>query len=514
MFLLDRLNKDHIISPLGITSAIAIVFVTYRAVSNAKDRKRFKNIPVPSPDYPIIGMLAQNSMPGKKVYQWHEELNSPIIRLKMGMQNWIMISDPVLCHEVLGKNGKSTAGRPYGTYGYEIYGRGGKGLSFVGQSKQWKSSRAALLEILSPKNVTKYNDFIELEACKLVERLMHESEKSNGVDPHKLLALNALNVICHVSFGKNYESVDDPEYNKILYMIEQGLHYAGSSSDIPKFFPFLSFLHKYLGVEKKMTDFIKNIRDPLMEKLIKEARFNNDAPNIIRSIEEDYSFLDHDQKTVMLNDVLNAGTDPLQHIFRWIFALLCHYPEIQRELAAEIDSFEREHGRLPTFYDKDKMPFANSTISECLRVRSPTTFGLPHLVTEDVSAGEYFIPEGSIVMSSYDHMQMSPHFINNGHEIDFRRYMNQEKSLLFRTRGKFENRDLYTFGWGRRTCPGIHLANVQLFSIFITIFSRCTIEPTVGDNGDLVYPDHKTGRCVGISTEILPYKVRFVPRPN
>jgi hypothetical protein len=82
-------------------------------------------------------------MPGKKVYQWHEELNSPIIRLKMGAVNWIMISDPTLCHEVLGKNGKRTSGRPYSTFGYEIYGRGGKGLAFVGQTKQWKSARAA-----------------------------------------------------------------------------------------------------------------------------------------------------------------------------------------------------------------------------------------------------------------------------------------------------------------------------------------------------------------------------------
>jgi cytochrome P450 len=62
---------------------------------------------------------------------------------------------------------------------------------------------------------------------------------------------------------------------------------------------------------------------------------------------------------------------------------LCHYPEVQRDLAAEIDTFQRSHGRLPTFHDKDKMLLVNSTISECLRIRSPTTFGLPHLVTED-----------------------------------------------------------------------------------------------------------------------------------
>lgn len=160
-----------------------------------------------------------------------------------------------------------------------------------------------MLEIISPKNVTKYNDFKELEANKLVKRLMHESEKSNGINPHKLLALNTMNVICHVSFRKNFDSVDDPEYNAILYMVQKSLYYLGPSSDIPKNFPFWRYIHKYFGVEKKMTDFIKNVQDPLMEKLFKEARINTDAPNIIRSLERDYSYLDNDQKVVILRKV-------------------------------------------------------------------------------------------------------------------------------------------------------------------------------------------------------------------
>jgi hypothetical protein len=137
-------------------------------------------------------------------------------------------------------------------------------------------------------------------------------------------------------------------------------------------------------------------------------------------------------------------------------------------------------------------------------------------------------------MPSYDHMQKSPHFIENGDKIDFKRYLNQTKSIMSRTRGKFENRDLYTFGWGRRICPGIHLvrpillniqqnnldhllfcfmkANVQLFCIFTTVFSKCTIEPIIGESGNLIYLDFKAGRNAGVSTEILPYKIRFAPR--
>ena len=56
MFSLHRLNNDHITGPLGITSAIAIIYATYQIVSNYKDRQRFKNIPMPGSNYPIVGM--------------------------------------------------------------------------------------------------------------------------------------------------------------------------------------------------------------------------------------------------------------------------------------------------------------------------------------------------------------------------------------------------------------------------------------------------------------------------
>jgi hypothetical protein len=59
MLLFDRLSKDHFNSSVGITSAIAVMYISYRVFSGARDRRRFKNIPVPSSDYPIAGMYTQ-----------------------------------------------------------------------------------------------------------------------------------------------------------------------------------------------------------------------------------------------------------------------------------------------------------------------------------------------------------------------------------------------------------------------------------------------------------------------
>lgn len=37
------------------------------------------------------------------------------------------------------------------------------------------------------------------------------------------------------------------------------------------------------------------------------------------------------------------------------------------------------------------------------------------------------------------------------------RYLNNTKTMMAAANGKIDYRDHFTFGWGRRICPGIHL---------------------------------------------------------
>jgi hypothetical protein len=82
-------------------------------------------------------------MPGKKAYKWHEETGSPIIRVKMGIKNWILISDPLLAHKAMVVNGKITSNRPHVTFSRKHYGKNGRGVAFCDQGEVWKTSRGA-----------------------------------------------------------------------------------------------------------------------------------------------------------------------------------------------------------------------------------------------------------------------------------------------------------------------------------------------------------------------------------
>lgn len=59
----------------------------------------------------------------------------------------------------------------------------------------------------------------------------------------------------------------------------------------------------------------------------------------------------------------------------------------------------------------------------------------------------------------------------------------------------------------RRICPAIYLAEVEIFSAFIQIFSRCSIEPTSEGMPDIV-----GAKNAGLTIWPLPYKVKFTER--
>jgi hypothetical protein len=58
----------------------------------------------------------------------------------MGVQTWILISDPIITHEVMAK----CLDRPYTTFAYNYYSHGGKGVAFANYSgSYWKKARSA-----------------------------------------------------------------------------------------------------------------------------------------------------------------------------------------------------------------------------------------------------------------------------------------------------------------------------------------------------------------------------------
>ena len=72
------------------------------------------------------------------------------------------------------------------------------------------------------------------------------------------------------------------------------------------------------------------------------------------------------------------------------------HPDIQARAQAEIDGvLGTAYHRLPTFSDKDKLPYVNAIVLEILRWHPAVPLGLAHSLTQDDTYDGFFFPKGT-----------------------------------------------------------------------------------------------------------------------
>ncbi|KAG2739378.1 cytochrome P450 [Suillus brevipes Sb2] len=138
------------------------------------------------------------------------------------------------------------------------------------------------------------------------------------------------------------------------------------------------------------------------------------------------------------------------------FLAITAFPDLQKKAQAEIDAVVGPD-RPPSFADRNSLPYIEALVKEVLRwnVISPT--GFPHRVTEDDVHDGYYIPKGSMVLSNIWSM------LNDQRTYAKPSQFNPERFLA--NDGKEPEIDPRTigFGFGRRICPGLHLADASIW---------------------------------------------------
>lgn len=156
------------------------------------------------------------------------------------------------------------------------------------------------MAVLAPKNVEQYMSSIENESDSFVERLLEATKTDGCVDPYTLLELNARNIITNVCLGISYKSTKHPDFVFSTKVSEQGARFSNITMDLPQFLPVFSFFTYFLGVEKKMRDFIKNVRDPHLNKMVNAAVIKA-GPNIIKAFDEHGFKFTEDERQIIIS---------------------------------------------------------------------------------------------------------------------------------------------------------------------------------------------------------------------
>ncbi|KAL9551397.1 hypothetical protein PS6_005040 [Mucor atramentarius] len=456
----SRVEKEQALRVVSIAAATAILYQSYRLITAEKSTKKqgHKEIPVAPSCYPYVGhTFSLGRIPSDTIRQWHAECG-PIIKIMLGKRVWITIADPALAHKVFVTHGAHASYRPHMNFSYKLFSGGGSNIGFGQPGEVWSKRRAAASSVLQPKQVEKYIPSIKKEGVDLVQRLLDYAERNGTVDPFYHLKLNYLNVIFGKCFGRTFKCIEDEEFLVISKIVEDSMKFLAVEADVTNYFPFLEnfdFLNG--GIVNQMRE-VMNKQHPLFMQYVKETQ-SKEGHNFVKALDEggfDYS---DDEKALFLFEQVVAGSDNLAITTNWLIAMLCHHPEVQAKIHQELDLFVSTNGRLPELHEQADVPYLFATIREVMRWRPITFFGISHSVIEDLVVDGYLFPKDSIINADMRSIHMDPYFYKDPNEFNPERFLPNVKSLHAAASGKFEERDTFVFGFGRRLCPGIHLAS-------------------------------------------------------
>ncbi|KAF4609436.1 hypothetical protein D9613_012935 [Agrocybe pediades] len=200
-----------------------------------------------------------------------------------------------------------------------------------------------------------------------------------------------------------------------------------------------------------------------------------------------------------------AGTSDttLSRIKSFFAAMLC-FPKDQRKGQEELNRVLQ--GRLPTFEDEASLPYISAIVKEVVRWAAVTPVAVPHTSDQDDIYRGYFIPKGFVIIPNRWALLRDEH-----------RYGPDTSSFRperFLKDGKInpdvvDPKDI-AFGFGRRECPGKHIAMPYLFISVATVLTTFKISEALDESGVPIPP--KLEWHNGVVCEPVPFKCTI--RPN
>lgn len=196
-----------------------------------------------------------------------------------------------------------------------------------------------------------------------------------------------------------------------------------------------------------------------------------------------------------------GGADTTVSALMTFFLAMMLFPDIQIKAQEELDRVLG--GKLAVSSDRDRLPYIWAIVLETHRWHPVAPMALPHAATkEDVIRG-YRIPKGSLLLPNNWWFTHDPAVYPEPMEFRPERFLETVQKAEPDPR-------TWTFGYGRRACPGRYVADNALFVTIAQSLAVFKIQKPVDANGTVIEPELKFEP--GVVSHPIPYKASITPR--
>ncbi|EJD49131.1 cytochrome P450 [Auricularia subglabra TFB-10046 SS5] len=416
-------------------------------------------------------------------------------------QSIIILGSSEAAEDLLVKRGAIYSDRPRLVMAWELVGWGNV-LAGLGYGERFKRYRKYTSRVIGARGALSYIPQEEHATAVFLRRLIDSPE---NFEAHVRWVVAAL--ILRLTYG--YNAVGDEDH--LVKVVEKGMGNFSLSTTpgwivdvvpslrfLPAWLPGMGFLRQARVWREEAMAMVHEPFEFVKSQLRSGTAAHSFSASMLQG--EDGNGVAPDEEDIIMwlaGSLYGGGSDTSVSSNLSFFLAMTLYPDVQRKAQEEIDALTGGD-RLPVYADRARLPYVDALVKEIYRWHPLAPLGLPHYVAQADEYRGLHIPAGSIVVANIWHLLHDPAKYPNPMQFDPERYLRAAAP------GINEDPKSYAFGFGRRECPGKHIADSSVWLLATMTLAAFNISKAVDGDGKPITPSEDYAS--GTISHPLPFK--------
>ncbi|KAK6832907.1 cytochrome P450 oxidoreductase [Apiospora arundinis] len=333
-------------------------------------------------------------------------------------------------------------------------------LVTTGVGVQFRFLRRVYHNLLGPQQSAGFRKYQDYESKVMINDLIHA--------PNQFLAHTerfAISVIFSAVYGVRLARLGHPTMNQFYDLWEDMLN----CTLLLDYFPILQRLPKrfqpWLRLASRLRKRESALHQALLRTLKQQVKANKEpvcfGTELIK-IQDDEA-IDDEKAIDILAMLIGAGADTTSSVLQSFFKVMAMNLDAQHAAQKEIDHVVGT-SRLPSWDDEPNLPYLRSLIKEVHRWAPIGSLGIPHATSDDDTHLDCRVPKGTIVFPNLTALSRDPAVYANPDTFRPERFLQDDlHANASASHPDFRKRDHFHYGFGRRLCQGIFVAEASLY---------------------------------------------------
>ncbi|KAH9937862.1 CyP450 monooxygenase [Epithele typhae] len=498
---------------MGTLVVAALAVLSAAIFLLAKRRGRSATLPLPPGPRPLpfIGNaldMPTGDIPGG-LHALCEQYGD-IVYLNVLGQHMVVLGTHEAAVDLLEKRSANYSDRPLSPM-TEISGFSW-GLTSLPYGPWWRRYRRAMHQHFNLNAVERYAGWQEVEAHRLVRRLIDSPEHFVSHIRHFFGSM-----VLRVTHGlevdeeeEDFLKVADEALEVFAVVLEPGRY-------LVEVLPALAYLPSWMpgaGFKRHAASWRRSARrlfevpwNAAMDAINRGTALPSMAAHIMeraKSLPAEEAVQEEEVGKYATASAYGGGADTTLSTVQTFFVAMLLYPEIQKKAQEELMRVVGPN-RLPEKKDLADLPYTQALAKECLRWRTVAPLAVPHRSLEDDEYKGYLIPKGTTILANIWAFSHDERYFSDPDVFKPERHLRDghlDPDVM--------DPATIVFGYGRRVCPGQHFAQTSLLIAIATVLHTLDITPPDGPDGMPILPSGKMTR--GLLSYPEPFQCKFASR--